>query len=145
MCNCIRSNGKSVIEAYNTAQQTLATGVNIQFMNFNEYGSAIVPSGTIGVKIHKAGRYLVMFTGVAVENGTAGDITAQLYINGEAVADASGTEYSPDTTRLVNLAFTKVIDVKRSCGCVDNTTVLSVENVGVGAIYSNAKLTVIEI
>lgn len=145
MCNCMGNNRKGVIEAYNSSEQTLATGVNIAFTNFNEYGCSIVPSGSIGVKIHKAGRYLVMFTGVAVEGGTAGDISAQLYKDGVAVPDAVGTEYSPDTTGLVNLAFTKVIEVKRSCGCIDNTTVLSVENIGVGAIYSNAKLTVVEI
>lgn len=145
MCNCIKGYGKAVIEAYNTSEQALATGTNILFTNFDEYGHSIVPSGSIGVKIHKAGKYLVIFTGVAVESGTAGDITAQLYQNGTPVAEAVGTEYSPDVTRLVNLTFNKVIEVKKSCGCIDNTTILSVENVGVGATYSNAKLTVIEI
>lgn len=136
---------KSTLKAINVADQTVATDGLVAFAEADATGCSITATGAGGVKINSAGVYLVIFNADVAESGTAGDVTAQLRKNAIPVAGAEATESSTAETDIVNLSFATVIDVPRSCCCVDNDATLTVANTGVGAIYSNASIVVVKL
>lgn len=137
---------KSTLQAWNLANQNLAVNDSVKFTNSKETGCAIeFANGTGSVTIRKPGLYQITFNGVAVESGTVGNIIAQLKKNGETVRGAFAQAASATTAAIVNLAFSTIIEVPQSCACVNNTAVLTVENIGVPALFSNANISVVKL
>lgn len=136
---------RTIVKAKLTSQKSIAANTVISYDIFNQQGCSAEASGSTGITLKGEGTYLVMFNAAAAEGGTAGIITAQLQRDGVAVPSAYASEYSSATTDTINLAFSDIIEVKKSCNCVDNTTTLTVANTGINASYSNAYLKVIKL
>ena len=141
-CNCYK---KSTAKAVNVTAQTLAANAIVAYTQFDESGISIIESGNTGFKIVKPGLYLVSFNASVASGGTAGTVTAQLMRNGTAVSGAVSSAYSASATVIESVAFTTVIEVLGSCGCINNTTTLTVANTGIEAAYNNAELTVVKL
>lgn len=134
---------KSTLRAWNLTDQTAAENENLQFTNSQKTGCAIrFANGTGSVTIEKPGIYQIDFNAVASEDGTVGNIIAQLQKNGENVKGAFAEANSAATTAVVNLAFSTIIEIPQSCACINNAAVLTVENAGVAALYTNANIIV---
>lgn len=69
----------------------------------------------------------------------------QLQKNGNDINGAKSSSNSAAVTDFNGMSFSTVVKVLPSCQAVDNTTTLTVLNTGVGAIYSNANITVIKL
>lgn len=131
-----------MLQAYTSVSQTVAESSPINF-NITKYSTscnaAITNANSITLK--KAGFYEVQFNGTAA--GTAaGNVSAQLYINGTLVADALSSGYSGATTENTPLSFSTIIQVRPSCAMVNNNIVLQVINTGPEATYSNVNIIV---
>lgn len=135
----------SIVKAKLTSQQILATDAVIPYDLFMAQGCCAVPNGSTGIKLKAEGTYLVEFNAVATESGTAGLITVQLERDGEPVESAFASADSTSATDIVNFSFSDIIEVKKSCACIDNSTVLTVVNSGVGATFTNAYLKVVKL
>ena len=141
-CNCYK---KSTAKAVNVTPQALAVNGIVNYTQFDESGISIIESGNTGLKIVKPGLYLVSFSASVASGTAAGTVTAQLMRNGTAEAGAVSSAYSASATVIESVSFTTVIEVLGSCGCINNTTTLTVANVGVDATYNNAELTVVKL
>lgn len=138
---------KSILNAYSTTNQTLTTDQVIDFTNTNILDGCSISyiSGSSSIKLNKAGVYLVTVDAIAAESGTAGTVTMQLQKNGNDINGAKSSSNSAAITDFNGMSFSTVVKVLPSCQAVDNTTTLTVLNTGVGAIYSNANITVIKL
>lgn len=138
-----------MLYTYNNASQTLAQNAPIVFStNGVAKGcSATHVAGSTAVNLNKPGIYMVQFNADAVESGTAGNLTAQLQGNGVAITGAESTAYSGATTDIMNLSFTALVKVNPNCCAITTNIpyVLTVQNTGEGATYSNAAITVTKV
>lgn len=142
---CTACNNKSTLVATNTSSQPLGATSPITFNAFSTNGSAITVVGNNVVKITKPGIYYVSFSGVGIATATAGDVSVQLYRDGSPIPGILATEYSSATTDLVNLGFSTIVEVKKSCACVDNTAVLTILNIGTNATFTNAEVSIVKV
>ena len=134
---------KSTLQAWNLATQAAAVNDVLKFNNSQKTGCAVeFANGTGSITIRKPGLYQVVFNGIAVESGTAGNVAVQLQKNGVDVSGATAQATSANATAIVNPAFTTIIEVPQSCACVNNTAVLTVKNSGVAANFTTANLSV---
>lgn len=138
-----------MLYTYNNTSQTLAQNAPIVFnTNGVAKGCSVTHvAGSTSVNINRAGVYMVQFNADAVGSGTAGNLTAQLYGNGAVVTGAESTAYSGAATDIMNLSFTALVRVNPNCCAItDNIPyVLTVQNTGEGATYSNAAITVTKV
>lgn len=141
-CNRYR---KSTLNAYTQSNQAVAANGLIPFANFKRTGESIRFNGGTSVNIDKPGLYQVIFNGIVSETTTAGNVILQLHRNGIAVPGAIAEAQSGSATDIENLAFATIIEVSPSCCCVDNDSVLTVVNTGVGATLANANITVVKL
>lgn len=142
---CSKSYRKSTIKAYSIADQVVAQNANVEFDNFSGTGCSIRAMGSTGVEISKPGLYLVTVNASCSEAGTAGDITLQLNRNGVAIPGALATDTSAAETSIANVSFCTILEVLSSCACVDNTTMLTIENIGVNATIQNVEMNVVKL
>lgn len=138
---------KSVLNAYSITSQTLTTNQVIEFTNINILdGCSIKYSpGSSSITLSKPGIYLVTVDAVAAESGTAGIVTMQLQKDGNNINGALSSSNSAAVTDFNSMTVSTLVKVLPSCQAIDNTTILTVLNTGVGAIYSNANITVIKL
>ena len=137
-CKCYQ---KSTLEAFNISSQELAVDANVEFDNYTQTGTSISPLGTTSIRL-KPGLYQIIVNASA---GGTGTVTFQLYRNGVAIPNAIGSGISAGPTNLVPLSLGNIIDVKRSCQCVDNTTILTIKNVGVAATVADINVNVVKL
>lgn len=106
-------------------------------------GKTTCESGAGSINLNKCGVYFVAVNASGVA-ATAGNLTLQLAVNGQLQPDAIATQTAADTTGVNNLAFTTLVQVRdnNGCGCCDAPTVLSLLNVGEGAVYDNVNVVV---
>lgn len=129
---------KSTLTAWTNTTQTLNTNIPITLTTSTKTGCSILfNNGSTSITLDKCGLYYINVSANAVEGGTAGDITLQLFNNSIPVTSALATETSGTATDVVNLSFSKIIEVKPSCPAINNTSVLTIVNTGIDAIYSN--------
>lgn len=142
MCN--NNCRKATIKAYNQTSQTVLTNGAVTLLNSNiTGGSCRISLDNNGIKINKAGTYLVVVNANALASA-AGDLVLQLFNKGVAepgaIARATAT-----TTAVENMGFSTIITVDPSCCCVNNNALLTFVNTGVGATYSNIAVNIIEV
>lgn len=137
-CKCYQ---KSTLEAFSITSQELAVNENVEFDGYNQTGTSIEPVGTTGVRL-KPGLYQIIVNASA---GGTGTVTLQLYRNGVAIPNAIGSGISAGPTNLVPLSLGNIVDVKKSCKCIDNTTVLTIKNVGVAATMADINVDIVKL
>jgi hypothetical protein len=144
--SCNNRYKKSILNAYTNQTQVLTTGQTLKFNNINiSDGSSIdFDAGTGSVTLRSPGVYLVIVNATGAESGTAGLVTIQLQRNGVNVNGASSSSTSSAVTDFRSVNFSTPIKVLPSCASIDNSTVITVLNSGVGATYSNVNITVIK-
>lgn len=137
------------LQTYTSAPETpitYAQNANITFeMNGeNSTSQCVIHSpGAQTVTIKRAGLYLVTFDGIVANNTSAsGNVGVQLFSNGNAVAYAKSVATSGSATDVVPLQFSTYVRVLPSCASINNTTTLTVSNVGVEANYFLSNLMV---
>lgn len=136
---------RTIVKAKLTSQKILATGAIIPFDTIVAQGCSASASGNTGIVLKGEGTYLIEFNATATEGGTAGLLTVQLERDGVAVPGVLASATSTAATDYEDFAFSEIIDLKRSCLCADNSTVLTVANTGTGATFTNAYLKVVKL
>lgn len=134
-----------MVNAFTNINQTLQPDDLIAFSNNRiTTGCSIShPAGSTTFTIKKPGLYLVAFHGVASATAAATEpITVQLLNKGVEVTGALASELSAAADTPVNLGFTTAINVKPSCCAVDNEAVLTFENAGIEALFSNVEVVI---
>ena len=132
---------KSTLEAYSVVPQELAVNENVTFDGYNKTGCSIQPVGATGVRLGQ-GLYQIIVNASA---GGTGTVTLQLFRNGIAIPNAIGSGISAGPTNLVPIGLGNIIDVKKSCACIDNTTVITIKNVGVEATMADINVDVVKL
>lgn len=137
-CNCYR---KSTLEAYSVTAQELAVNENVAFDGYNKTGASIELMGNTSIRLAQ-GLYQIIVNASA---GGTGTVSLQLFRNGVAIPNAIGSGISAGAANLVPLSLGNIIDVKGSCQCVDNTTILTIKNVGVEATMADINVDVVKL
>lgn len=137
-CKCYQ---KSTLEAFSVSSQEVGVDANVEFDNYVQTGTSIRPFGTTSIRL-KPGLYQIIVNASA---GGTGTVTFQLYRNGVAIPNAIGSGISAGPTNLVPLSLGNIVDVKKSCSCVDNTTILTIKNVGVAATVADINVDVVKL
>lgn len=132
---------KSTLEAYNVSSQELEVNANVVFDSYVKTGCSIKPLGATSIQL-KQGLYQVIVNASA---GGTGTVTLQLYRNGVAIPNAIGSGISAGATNLVPISLGNIIDVRKSCECVDNTTILTIKNVGVASTVADINVDVVKL
>lgn len=108
-------------------------------------GCTATKSGTTTIQLNKCGVYMVEVDASATATAD-GNISIQLRKNGtlqpQAISTATGT-----TTTIVPVGFTTLVQVSEdnTCRCCDSPTVLTIDNVGVGATFNQINVVVTKI
>ena len=133
-----------MISSYNISTQTLdANDLLVFSANRILTGCTVTHTeNSTTFRLNKPGYYYVSFNGISATQGTAGTVTVVLQSNGVSIPGAEASGYSAATTNLVNLSFAAIVKVSPSCGCVDNSVVLTFQNTGVDATYENANVNI---
>ena len=138
---------KSLLNAYTNTDQTVTTDGVIRFDNTNVVNGCSIAfvSGATSITLKKAGVYLITMDATASDSGTPGEITMQINRNGTPINGATAAAVTTASTDVFPLSVTTLVKVLPSCCSTDNTTVITVTNTGVGAIYANANITVVKL
>jgi len=130
-----------MIEYVNTSEQSLAVNESYSFPERVFRTNCLITPEDTNFIISKTGYYIIHFE-ATVEAVTAGEVSAQLYVNGEAVPYTKVTATADASGDLVPLSFTGIVLVKPSCCAVNNTKNISIRNVGLAAETTNAKIII---
>lgn len=143
--SCNNQYQKSVLSASSGAQ-TLLTNANIPFNTTNLLnGVSIEFNGGTTISLVKPGVYLISVDANVAEAGTAGLISIQVQKNGVNINGAKASVDSSATGDAENIHVTTLVKVLPSCCMVNNNANITVVNNGVGAVYSNANITVVKL
>lgn len=143
---CNRKYQKSTLTAYTVPSTAAAVNGVLAFANRQLTGCSIdFTAGGTTVVLDKPGLYLVEFNATVANQGTTGNITAQLQRNGVNVPGATATTASASTTDLRTIAFTQIVEVSPSCCAVNNDANLTIVNSGVAANYSNFNINIVKL
>jgi hypothetical protein len=134
-----------MVNSFSITNQTLATNELISFANNRLATSCSIshPAGSTSFTIKRPGLYIVSFHGVASATAAATEpITVQLLNKGVEVQGALASELSAAADTPVNLSFTTAIQVRPSCCAIDNEAILTFENAGIEALFSNVEVVI---
>lgn len=132
---------KSTLEVYNISSQELEVDQNVTFDGFNQTGESIELVGATGIRL-APGLYQIIVNASA---GGTGTVTLQIFRNGIAIPNAIGSGISAGAANLVPIGLGNIIDVRSSCRCVDNTTLLTIKNVGVAATMADINVDIVKL
>lgn len=132
---------KSTLEAFNISSQELEVNANVVFDSYVKTGTSIKPLGATSIQL-KQGLYQIIVNASA---GGTGTVTFQLYRNGVPIPNAIGSGISAGATNLVPISLGNIIDVRKSCECVDNTTIITIKNVGVASTVADINVDVVKL
>jgi hypothetical protein len=136
---------KSLLNA-SSGSQTLLTNATVPFTTTNLLdGCSIQFTGGSTISLVKPGVYLVSVDANVAESGTAGIISMQIQKNGVNINGAKASVDSSATGDAENIHVTTLVKVLPSCCMVNNNANITVLNSGVGAVYSNANITVVKL
>jgi hypothetical protein len=120
-----------MLQAYNNSVQTLTKDQAISFdntvVNNTPCHIGFTPGGT-SIELRTQGYYLVEFNATAMATA-AGDICINMAINGENTPQAAAGATLSAVGDYTDLSFNTIVQVKCSCCAVDNTKILTFENV----------------
>lgn len=137
-----------MLEIYNSISQTIAQNEKLSFdTNYIAKGCATThTAGSSTINLNAPGVYMITFNGVAAATDAAtSPIVVSLLDGSTAIGGATSSALSTSVTDLVNLTFNTLIEVKRSCSMVDNTKQLSIQNIGIAAVFNSANLSAIKV
>lgn len=138
---------KSLLNAYSNATQTVNANGKVTFDSVNVSNGCSIDfdAGTSTATLQKPGVYMVTVDASVSDNGTQGTIGLQINRNGTGINGATSKTTTTASANLYPLSVTTLVKVLPSCCAIDNTTTVSVSNIGLGAIYSNVNLTIIKL
>jgi hypothetical protein len=142
---CNRQYQKSLLNA-SSGSQTVLTNSAIPFTTTNLLdGVSIQFTGGTTISLVKPGVYLISVDANVAEAGTAGLIAMQIQKNGVNINGAKASVDSSATGDAENIHVTTLVKVLPSCCMINNNASITVLNSGVGAVYSNANITIVKL
>lgn len=131
------------IFGYLPTAQTVATGQAIPFIGT---GNCCQQWANGSITIAKPGRYLVQVNASGAATATTSTAQQiQLYVNGTAAPGVLSSATSTGSDDSVQLSFSAIVEVGRSCACVNNKKTLQVISTGNAFLYSSAQVVITKV
>lgn len=140
-CAC---NRKSTINANFTASQALAINDVFNFPNVTKTGISVISNGAGSFTLTNPGLYLII-ANVSGSGDAAGNIAIQLNKNGALIPGTVQVANCTATTDIEQLSTSYIVDVPRSCSCIDNAATITLVNSGIAATYTNGNIQIIKL
>lgn len=123
--------------------QTVTAGQAIPFVGT---GNCCQQWANGSITITRPGRYLVQVSASGAATATTSTAQQiQLYINGTAVPGVLATATSTGTDDDVQLSFSAIVEVGRSCACVNNKKTLQIISTGNAFLYSASQAVIAKV
>lgn len=142
-CNC-SCNRKSTINANFAASQAVAVDSVFNFPNVTRTGSSIVSNGSGSFTLDNAGLYLIIAS-VSGAGAAAGNLSIQINRNGALIPGTVQVANSTAATDIVNLTTSTIVDIPRSCACINNDAVITIVNGGIAGTFVNGSIQIIKL
>ena len=140
-CSC---NKKSTINANFAASQAVAVDSVFDFPNVTRTGSSIVSNGSGSFTLDNAGLYLIIAS-VSGAGAAAGNLSIQINSNGALIPGTVQVANSTAVTDIVNLTTSTIVDIPRSCACINNDAVITIVNSGIAGTFVNGAIQIIKL
>lgn len=140
-CSC---NRKSTINANFAASQAVAVDSVFNFPNVTRTGSSIVSNGSGSFTLDNAGLYLIIAS-VSGAGAAAGNLSIQINRNGALIPGTVQVANSTAATDIVNLTTSTIVDIPRSCACINNDAVITIANSGIAGTFVNGSIQIIKL
>lgn len=140
-CSC---NKKSTINANFAASQAVAVDSVFNFPNVTRTGSSIVSNGSGSFTLDNAGLYLIIAS-VSGAGAAAGNLSIQINSNGALIPGTVQVANSTAVTDIVNLTTSTIVDIPRSCACINNDAVITIVNSGIAGTFVNGAIQIIKL
>lgn len=140
-CSC---NKKSTINANFAASQAVAVDSVFNFPNVTRTGSSIVSNGSGSFTLNNAGLYLIIAS-VSGAGAAAGNLSIQINSNGALIPGTVQVANSTAVTDIVNLTTSTIVDIPRSCACINNDAVITIVNSGIAGTFVNGAIQIIKL
>lgn len=132
-----------MINSYTITNQTVGANEPLSF-NINRISTGCTvkhADGTASFTLTRPGYYYVTFNGTITDTA-AGNVTVQLLNGSTAIPGATASATIAAATDEETIAFATIVRVLPSCCAIDNTTILTVSNVGADATFSVANINI---
>lgn len=140
-CSC---NKKSTINANFAASQAVAVDSVFNFPNVTRTGSSIVSNGSGSFTLDNAGLYLIIAS-VSGAGAAAGNLSIQINSNGALIPGTVQVANSTAVTDIVNLTTSTIVDIPRSCACINNDAVITIVNSGIAGTFVNGTIQIVKL
>ena len=140
-CSC---NKKSTINANFAASQAVAVDSVFNFPNVTRTGSSIVSNGSGSFTLDNAGLYLIIAS-VSGAGAAAGNLSIQINSNGALIPGTVQVANSTAVTDIVNLTTFTIVDIPRSCACINNDAVITIVNSGIAGTFVNGSVQIVKL
>lgn len=138
-CNC-----KSTIDANFVASQALAINDVFNFPNVTKTGISVISNGSGSFTLNNPGLYLIIAS-VSGAGAAAGNLSIQINSNGALIPGTVQVANSTAVTDIVNLTTSTIVDIPRSCACINNDAVITVVNSGIAGTFVNGSVQIIKL
>lgn len=142
-CNC-NCNRKSTINANFAASQALAINDVFNFPNVTKTGISVISNGSGSFTLDNAGLYLIIAS-VSGAGAAAGNLSIQINSNGALIPGTVQVANSTAVTDIVNLTTSTIVDIPRSCACINNDAVITIVNSGIAGTFVNGAIQIIKL
>lgn len=142
-CNC-NCNRKSTINANFAASQALAINDVFNFPNVTKTGISVISNGSGSFTLNNPGLYLIIAS-VSGAGAAAGNISIQINSNGALIPGTVQVANSTAVTDIVNLTTSTIVDIPRSCACINNDAVITIVNSGIAGTFVNGAIQIIKL
>ena len=140
-CSC---NKKSTINANFAASQAVVVDSVFNFPNVTRTGSSIVSNGSGSFTLDNAGLYLIIAS-VSGAGAAAGNLSIQINRNGVLIPGTVQVANSTAVTDIVNLTTATIVDIPRSCACINNDAVITIVNSGIAGTFVNGAIQIVKL
>lgn len=142
-CNC-SCNRKSTINANFAASQALAVNDVFNFPNVTKTGISVISNGSGSFTLNNPGLYLIIAS-VSGAGAAAGNLSIQINSNGALIPGTVQVANSTAVTDIVNLTTSTIVDIPRSCACINNDAVITIVNSGIAGTFVNGTIQIIKL
>ena len=142
-CNC-NCNRKSTINANFAASQALAINDVFNFPNVTKTGISVISNGSGSFTLNNPGLYLIIAS-VSGAGAAAGNLSIQINSNGALIPVTVQVANSTAVTDIVNLTTSTIVDIPRSCACINNDAVITIVNSGIAGTFVNGAIQIIKL
>lgn len=140
-CSC---NRKSTINANFAASQALAINDVFSFPNVTKTGISVISNGSGSFTLNNPGLYLIIAS-VSGAGAAAGNLSIQINSNGALIPGTVQVANSTAVTDIVNLTTSTIVDIPRSCACINNDAVITIVNSGIAGTFVNGAIQIIKL